>query len=205
MIHLYSFNTPNSYKISIALEEMGLPYQSHPVDVRQGQHMQEEFLQLNPLGKVPVIRDDDTGMVLAESNAILLYLAERTHQLLPSDGPSRALIFKWLFFQASTLGPMFGELGHYMVLAKEKIPYAVERYSVETRRILGLLDEHLAKCEFLEGSYSIADIAHFGWLEFLRQRGIPLGECKSLTRWMDTIASRPAVMRGMRIPLPVRG
>jgi glutathione S-transferase len=204
MIHLYSFNTPNSYKVSIALEELGLPYETHPINLRQGEQAKPAFLALNPAGKVPVLRDDESGLVLAESNAILVYLAERARRLIPADGPARSLVLKWLFFQASSVGPMFGEQGHYTVLAKEKVPYAIDRYTTETRRISALLDSHLASREFFEGDYSIADIAHFGWLGFLRQVGVPFAEWPHLSAWLDRVGARPAVVRGMCVPLPAR-
>jgi GST-like protein len=204
MLHLYSYNTPNSYKVSIALEELGLPYEAHPIDVRSGAHKSADFLRLNPVGKVPVLSDDTSDLVLSESNAILVWLAERAGRLLPAAGAARANVLKWLFFQASTVGPMFGEQGHYTVLAKEKIPYAVERYTAETKRILALVDQHLSTREYFEGEYSIADIAHVGWFEFLRQVGVPFADAPNVVRWLDRVATRPAVARGMRVPLPVR-
>jgi GST-like protein len=204
MLHLYSFDTPNSYKISIALEELGLPYEAHTIDLRSGAQRSAEFLRLNPNGKVPVIRDDTTGLVLSESNAILVWLAEGAGRLLPAGGAERAKAFQWLFFQASTLGPMFGEFGHYTVLAKEKVPYAIDRYTVETKRITTLLDEHLSTREYLEGQYSIADISHFGWLAFLRKVGVSFSEAPNVVRWLDRIAERPAVVRGIRFPRAVR-
>jgi glutathione S-transferase len=119
-------------------------------------------------------------------------------------GAERAKVFKWLFFQASTVGPMFGEHGHYTVFAREKIPYAIERYTSETKRIVALLDQHLSTREYLEGEYSVADIAHFGWFEFLRQVGVSFSDSPNVVRWLDRIAMRTAVARGMRVPLPVR-
>jgi GST-like protein len=204
MLHLYSYNTPNSYKVSIALEELGLPYEAHPVDVRSGVHQRADFLRLNPNGKVPVVHDDANDLVLSESNAILVWLAEGAGRLLPAAGSERAQVFKWLFFQASSVGPMFGEHGHYTVLAKEKVPYAIERYTTETRRIVGLLDQHLSTREYLAHEYSVADISHFGWFGFLRQVGVSFSDTPNVLRWLDQIAARPAVARGMRVPLPVR-
>jgi GST-like protein len=204
MLHLYSYDTPNSYKVSIALEELGLPYQPHPIDVRSGAQRGAEFLRLNPNGKVPVLHDDTSGLVLSESNAILVWLADGAGRLLPAAGTERANVFKWLFFQASTVGPMFGEHGHYTILAKEKVPYAIERYTSETKRIVALVDRHLSEREYFEGEYSIADISHFGWFEFLRRVGASFSDAPNVVRWLDGLAARPAVARGMSVPLPVR-
>ena len=162
MIELYSHGGPNGHKVSILLEELGLPYEPHDVNVFAGEGREEAFLALNPNGKVPVIRDTDTGRVLTESNAILLYLADRAGRLMPA-APERWEAMELLFLQASGQGPMFGQRAHFDIMAPETVPYAIERYAAEGERLTALLDARLAGREWFQSDYSVVDIAFFGW------------------------------------------
>ncbi|HEX8439400.1 glutathione S-transferase N-terminal domain-containing protein [Archangium sp.] len=208
MIDLYTFTTPNGRKVSIALEELGLPYNVHVVDIMKGDQFKPEFLAINainPNNKIPAIVDPQgpggKPFSVFESGAILLYLAEKTEKLLPADVRGRTEAVQWLMFQMSAVGPMLGQLGHFKRAAKERIPYAIERYSKESERILGVMDKHLAQHEFLAPEYSVADIATYPWLkgagEFYPELMQPVANVR---RWLDTVGARPAVQRGMKVP-----
>ncbi|MCQ9156614.1 glutathione S-transferase family protein [Acidomonas methanolica] len=201
MLDVYAFATPNSVKVPIALEELELPYALHGVNVRKGEQKTPEFLRLNPNGKVPVLVDtDESGdpFVLTESAAILVYLAEKTGRLLPTSGEGRARVFEQLFFHASGLGPAFGQSGFFQRFAAEPQPLAIERFSAEANRTLRLLDGTLAKNDYVAGeAFTIADIAHFGWLW---RRGFPnvtFDDTPNVARWYEAVESRPAVQRGI--------
>lgn len=196
MIEVHAFATPNSIKVLIALEEMGLPYELKPVNVRKGEQKSDAFLALNPNGKVPVLVDD--GFVLTESAAILVYLAEKTGQLLPQDGVARARVFEQLFFHASGLSPAFGNAGFFKRSSPEPQPIAEARFTTEAERILGLLDAKLATQEFVAGEeFTIADIAHFGWMWRIAFPGLTLDGRPHLSRWFDAVAARPAVQQAI--------
>ncbi|MCJ8142291.1 glutathione S-transferase family protein [Ancylobacter sp. A5.8] len=200
MIDVYAFATPNSVKVSIALEEMGLAYEMKSVNVRAGEQKAAAFLVLNPNGKVPVLveRDGDASFVLTESAAILVHLAETTGQLLPTQGPGRARVFEQLFFHASALSPTFGNAGFFKRSSPEPQPIAEARFSTEAERILSLLEEKLASQRFTAGDdFTIADIAHFGWLWRRAFPGVTLDARPNLSRWYETIAARPAVQRAI--------
>ncbi|MBP1852866.1 glutathione S-transferase family protein [Rhizobium halophytocola] len=196
MIDIYAFATPNSVKVTIALEELGLAYTLKPVDIRKGEQKDAAYLALNPNGKVPVLVDD--GLVLTESAAILIYLAEKTGKLLPRDGEARARVFEQLFFHASGLSPAFGNAGFFKRSSPEPQPIAEARFTTEAERILSLLDGKLAGHPFIAGdAFTIADIAHFGWLWRRQFPGLTLENRPNLSRWYDTVAGRLAVQRAI--------
>jgi GSH-dependent disulfide-bond oxidoreductase len=201
---LFTAPTPDGYKVSIALEEMGLGYTVQPLDLAKGEQKQADFLKINPNGKVPCLIDD--GFAVMESGAILVWLAEKSGQLLPADCHARSEALQWLMLQVGGLGPMMGQanlFGHYW---PEKLPAVQARYLGEVRRLFGILDARLADRDFLAGEYSIADIAHFCWVRTAGWTGVDLAPFPSLTAWIDRIAARPAVQRGLKVPevSPVR-
>ncbi|NLF52796.1 MAG: glutathione S-transferase family protein [Thauera phenolivorans] len=205
MITLYTWGTPNGRKISIALEELGLPYEVRTIDITHGQQYTPEFLALNPNHKIPVLVDPDgpdgAPITLSESGAILLYLAEKTGRLLPAAARARYAALQWLMFQMGGIGPMLGQAHHFLRFAPDVIPYAVERYSKEAARLYGVLETRLTDCDWLAGDeYSIADIATFPWIARHDWQGIDLGRYLAVKRWYDAIADRPAVRRGMEVP-----
>ncbi len=205
MITLHTWGTPNGRKISIALEELGLPYEVRPVDITRGEQFDPAFLALNPNNKIPVLVDSDgpggAPITLIESGAILIYLAEKTGRLLPDDPRARLEALQWLMFQMGSIGPMLGQAHHFLRFAPDVIPYAIERYSKEAARLYGVLDARLAGRDWLAGSeFSIADIATFPWLARHEWQGIDLARYPAVKRWYDTIAARPAVQRGMEVP-----
>lgn len=205
MITLHTWGTPNGRKISIALEELGLPYEVRPVDITRGEQFDPAFLALNPNNKIPVLVDSDgpggAPITLIESGAILIYLAEKTGRLLPDDPRARLEALQWLMFQMGSIGPMLGQTHHFLRFAPDVIPYAIERYSKEAARLYGVLDARLAGRDWLAGSeFSIADIATFPWLARHEWQGIDLARYPAVKRWYDAIAARPAVQRGMEVP-----
>lgn len=196
MLDVYAFATPNSIKVPIALEELGLDYALHAVNIRKGEQKQPDFVARNPNAKVPVLVED--GMVLTESAAILVYLAEKTGKLLPASGEARARVFEQLFFHASGLSPAFGQAGFFQRLAAEPQPLAIERFSSEAKRTVAVLDEVLARRRFAAGdSFTIADIAHFGWLWRRQFAGIGLETAHNVARWYAEIEQRAAVQRAI--------
>jgi GSH-dependent disulfide-bond oxidoreductase len=204
MITLYAHGSPNPHKVSIALEELGLPYEAKVVDIWSGEQFGPEFQALNPNGKVPAIVDHDTGRTVYESNAILLYLAEKTGKLLPADPAERWEAIQLLFFQAASVGPMWGQRAHFSLFAPEKLAYAVERYVNEGDRIEAVLDRMLSGRQyFLASGYSIVDIAMFGWAWCAHHQGFPIDDHSSLKSWFDRVAARPAVQKGVVTPLPL--
>lgn len=205
MIDLYTWTTPNAQKISIMLEETGLPYRAHAVHLPQGEQHAPAFLAVNPHGKVPAIVDHDgpggRPLTVVESGAILIYLAEKSGQLLARDGAERVAALQWLMFQMSGIGPTFHDFYYFMALAPERLPHAIEYFSKEATRVLALLESHLAEHEFLAGGYSIADVTTFPWIAAAIAGGLPgFEKLTSLQRWHARIAARPAVVRGMAVP-----
>jgi GST-like protein len=201
-IELYTYQTPNGHKASIMLEETGLPYRVHIVDIERGDQHRQEFLALNPNGKIPVIVDPDRRRTIFESGAILFYLADRAGVLRP-DGPEEfSATQQWMLFQAAHVGPMFGQLWHFKVFAKERIPYAIERYQREAARILAVLDRELATRAYLTGErYGIADVMTWPWINVAEpQLGLDLTHTPNLRRWIEEIGNRPAVQRALRVP-----
>jgi GSH-dependent disulfide-bond oxidoreductase len=201
MIDLYTAATPNGWKVSIALEELGLPYEVQRVDLQAGDQKQPEFLAINPNGRIPAIVDRDAeGFAVFESGAILVYLAEKAGALLPTDVKGRSRVMQWLMFQMGGIGPMMGQANVFFRYATEKIPYAIDRYQRETRRLFGVLDGQLANNEHLAGDYSIADIATWTWVSTHEWSGVSLDGLPHLVRWLDAVGQRPAVQRGRAIP-----
>ncbi|MDX2241884.1 MAG: glutathione S-transferase N-terminal domain-containing protein [Leptolyngbyaceae cyanobacterium bins.302] len=200
MIDLYTFTTPNGRKASIMLEEVALPYNVHVIDITKGDQFKPEFVAINPNSKIPAIVDQDAGITVFESGAILIYLAEKTGKLLPPDTAKRFQVLEWLMLQMGSVGPMFGQLNHFKRFAPEKIPYAIERYEKETLRLYSVLDKQLEANEYLCGEYSIADIATFPWVAAYPFQGLTLDNHPNLKRWYETLSDRPAVATGMKIP-----
>lgn len=202
MMDLYTAATPNGFKVSIALEELGLPYTVHPIDLRTGEQFAPEFLQISPNNKIPAIVDRDAGsLAVFESGAILVYLAEKTGRLLARSGPQRYAALQWLFFQVGGVGPMMGQAGHFRVYAPEKIPYAIDRYTNEVKRLVGVVDRRLAQARFLAGDeYTVADIANLPWLLGYSRLDFDLASYPHFARWMNELNVRPAVARGLAIP-----
>lgn len=204
MITLITHNTPNGHKISIALEELGLPYEARTVDVRTGAQFAPDFVRLNPNAKIPVIVDDETGQVVYESNAILLYLADKAGRLVPKDGPARWEALQLLFFQAASVGPMFGQRAHFSLFAPPGLDYAAQRYVKEGERLNDVMETLLAdRPWFLASGYSIVDIAHFGWLHTAVRMGFAIGARPKLADWFERMLARPAVRTGITIPAPL--
>jgi GSH-dependent disulfide-bond oxidoreductase len=206
MIDLYTASTPNGWKASIALEELGLPYRVHPIDLGALQQKEPWFLAINPNGRIPAIVDRDAGdLAVWESGAILIYLAEKTGRLLPASGPDRAATLAWLMFQMGGVGPMMGQANVFYRYAPEKIPFAIERYQRESRRLLEVLDGRLRQSRFLVGEdYTIADIASWCWASTYAWSGVSIDGLEGLRRWLAEVEARPAVAKGRDIPHPLR-
>jgi len=210
MIDLYYWPTPNGHKITIFLEETGLQYRIVPVNIRKGEQFQPDFLKISPNNRMPAIVDTDgpggTPYSLFESGAILLYLAEKTGKLMPSETRARYLVVQWLMFQMAGVGPMMGQAGHFRNAAPEKIPYAIDRYTNESRRLFSVIDKRLNESEYLADDYSIADIATFPWVRGISRDPEQLESRPNLKRWLTAIADRPAVKRGLAVmaDLPVQ-
>ncbi len=206
MIDLYTFGTPNGRKASVMLEEVELGYEVHVIDIMNGDQFQPEFVTINPNAKIPAILDtegpDGDPMMVFESGAILIYLAEKTgSNLLPADMRKRYSAIQWLMFQVGGVGPMFGQAHHFLEFAKVGIPYAQERYGKETERLYGVMDRRLGEAAYLAGDfYSIADIATYPWVSRHPLHLGPLDEFPNVKRWYDEISARPAVQRGMKVP-----
>jgi GST-like protein len=200
LITLYTWGTPNGRKVSIMLEECGLPYTVRPVDITRGEQFDPAFVSINPNAKIPAIVDDEGPLTLSESGAILIYLAEKTGRFLASAGPARYAALQWLMFQMGGIGPIFGQAHHFLRFAPEPVPYAIDRYSKEVRRLYGVLDTHLANAEYLAGDYSIADMATFPWVARHEWQKIDLVEFPNVSRWFGDVGSRSAVKRGMEVP-----
>ena len=203
MIDLYTWTTPNGRKASIALEEFGLPYKSHAIDISKDEQFAPAFLKISPNNRIPAIVDNDNGMALFESGAILIYLADKTGKLMPKDGEGRYRVLEWLMWQMGGIGPMLGQVHHFVKYNKGKAPYAEERYSKEAQRLYGVLDRRLEGRDFLVGDYSIADIATWPWISRFEWQEIDLAKFPNVKRWYTTIASRPAVQRGYKVPKDV--
>ena len=201
MIDLNTAATPNGWKISIMLEECGLPYTVHPIDLAANEQKSPEFLAMNPNGRIPVIVDrENDNFTLFESGAILIYLAEKTGKFLADDETTRMLQIQWLMFQMGGLGPMMGQANVFFRYMEEKIPTAINRYQSESRRLLEVLDTRLAVSEFLAGDYSIADIANWSWARGYLWPGLSISGLDNLQRWLLSIEQRPAVQKGVSVP-----
>jgi GST-like protein len=209
MIEVYSWATPNGHKVHIMLEECGLPYRVHAVDIGAGDQFKPEFLAISPNNKIPAIVDPDgpdgQPISLFESGAILLYLAGKTGRFLPQSTRGKYEVLQWLMFQMGGVGPMLGQTHHFRIYAPEKIPYAIERYSNEAKRLYGVMNKQLGKSKYLAGpEYTIADIAVFPWLRSWKNQGIAWNDFPHLKGWFDEIAARPAVLRGVEVLASVR-
>lgn len=207
MIDLYTWNTPNGRKISIMLEEVGLPYTVHPVDIRKNEQFKPEYIAINPNSKIPAIVDaegpEGKRIQIFESGAILIYLGDKTGKLLPKSGSARYEVLEWLMFQMGGVGPMFGQVHHFRRAAPEKVPYAIERYQKETDRLYGVLDARLKQAPYLAaGQYTIADLATYPWVARHEWHQVDLAKFPHVKRWFDEIGKRPAVAKGMVVPAP---
>jgi GST-like protein len=204
MIELYTWGTPNGRKVSIMLEECALPYNVHRIDIGKGDQHAPEFLAISPNGKIPAIVDtegpDGEPMPLFESGAILIYLAGKAGKFLPASLRGKYEALEWLMFQMGGVGPMFGQVHHFVRQAKEEVPYAIERYSREKDRLYGVLDKRLGEAEYLAGEYSIADIATYPWVARHEWHRTNLEDFPNVKRWFDALSARPGVQRGMAVP-----
>ena len=204
MIELLTASTPNGHKASITLEELGLDYTVTAVDLSKLEQKEPGFLAVNPNGRIPVIVDrDNENFAVLESGAIMQYLAEKTGRLMPTDPKGKSLVSQWLMFQIGGLGPMMGQANVFSRYTEEKIDYAIQRYQNESRRLLEVLDTRLAQHEYLAGDYSIADIAKFSWARIHEWSGINVDGLENLQRWLAAIEGRPAVQRGLAVPVKV--
>jgi len=206
MIDLYTWGTPNGRKVSVMLEEVGLPYRAHPIDIGKGEQFAPDFLAISPNNKIPAMVDDDgpggKPLSMFESGAMLLYLARKTGRFLPDDEVGHFQVMQWLMFQMGGVGPMFGQAHHFRRFAKEDVPYARDRYTEETKRLYGVMDGRLARSAYLANDdYSIADIATFPWVARYEWHGIDFeADYPHVWRWYRTIEARPAVARGFAVP-----
>ena len=205
MIDLYTSPTPNGWKASIMLEEIGLLYTVKPIHLEQLEQKQEWYLKLNPNGRIPTIVDhDEGGFAVFESGAILVYLAEKTGKLMPSDRKGRSEVLQWVMFQMGGIGPMQGQANVFYRYAPEKIPYAIERYQKETKRLYTVLDKRLTDRDYLTGEYSIADVATWPWVTLHGWAGVDIDDLPNLERWVERVGERPAVVKGRAIPEMIR-
>ena len=209
MIDLYSWPTPNGHKIHIMLEECGLPYRVHPVNISDNEQFKPEFLAISPNNKIPAMVDnegpDGKPMSVFESGAMLLYLAGKTGRFLGKTDRARYETLQWLMFQMGGLGPMLGQAHHFRFYAPEKVPYAIERYTQEAKRLYGVLDKRLSQSRYLAGrDYTIADMAVFPWLRTWERQGVQMSDYPAVQKWFDAIAARPAVQRGIQVLADLR-
>ena len=208
MIDLYTWSTPNGRKVSIMLEECGLDYAVHPINILKDEQFAPAFLKISPNNKIPALVDGDAGdgkpYALFESGAILLYLANKTGKFLPKDVRGSYDVVQWLMFQMGGVGPMLGQAHHFLHFQKGKAPYAEDRYGKEATRLYGVMDKRLSDNRYFAGEYSIADMAIFPWLQRHDWQGIDMADFPHVRRWYDEIAARPAVGRGMNVPTPPR-
>jgi GST-like protein len=201
MIDLYTAATPNGHKVSIALEELGLPYTLKVIDLTAGEQRTPAFLAINPNGRIPAVIDREADdFAVFESGACLIYLAEKTGRLMPTDAKGRSRVLQWLMFQMGGIGPMMGQANVFFRYFPEKIPAAIDRYQGECKRLFRVLDGHLQHHEYLAGDYSIADIANWAWVRTHRWSGVEIDDLPHLKRWRDAIRQRPAVQRGIEQP-----
>jgi len=203
VIDVYTWPTPNGHKVHIMLEECGLPYAVHAIDIGAGDQFKPEFLAISPNNKMPAIVDSDgpdgKPISLFESGAILVYLAGKTGRFLPADVRGRYVALQWLMFQMGSIGPMFGQAHHFRAYARENVEYAVNRYTNEAKRLYGVMDRRLAETPFFAGDYGIADMAIFPWTRSYERQGVDITEYPNVKRWFDTIGARPAVQRALQV------
>jgi GST-like protein len=202
MLDLYAWPTPNAHKVSIMLEEIGLPYNVVAVDIRAGEQFAPDFLRISPNNRMPAIVDHDApggAISIFESGAILMYLAEKSGQFWPTEVHKRYEVAQWVMWQMGGLGPMLGQANHFRHVAPEQLPYAVDRYASEAKRLFGVLDSRLQDREYIAGEYSIADMACYSWTTIFEHLGIPIEDYPAIQRWQARMAERPAVERGMAL------
>ena len=202
MIELYTSATPNGHKASVTLEELALDYEVYPINLGKSEQKTKEFLTMNPNGRIPVIRDQDNDHIVFESGAIMIYLAEKAGQLLPTDEPQRSRVMQWLMFQMGGIGPMMGQANVFYRYFPEKLQSAIDRYQSESRRLFEVLDVALADSEWLAEEFSIADIANWCWVRTYRWSGVSRDGLENLDRWLNQIKERPACRRGVDVPEP---
>jgi GST-like protein len=198
-IDAYVWTTPNGYKALLLLEELGVPYTVHWVNIGKGEQHGPEYLAINPNSKIPAIVDRDAGVTVFESGAIAIYLAEKTGRLLAPSGADRYAALEWVFFNVGGTGPMVGQLGHFVKFASEQIPYAIDRYRKETERLLGVLDRRLGEVQYLAGAYSIADLMNITWARAAGHLGVDLAAYPHVGRWLGEVEARPAVARALAL------
>ncbi len=200
MIDLYTWGTPNGRKVSIMLEEVGVAYRVHAVNIGAGEQFETSFLEISPGGKIPAIADQETGTKMMQSGAILLYLAEKTGRLLPEDKDARWQVMEWLMWQMGDLGPMLGQAHYFLKFNEGKAPYAEERYHTIAENLYGVLDRRLDGCEFIVDDYSVADVATWPWISRFEWHRVKITDFPNVTRWYRAIAARPAVQAGYHLP-----
>ena len=202
MIDLYTWSTPNGRKVSIMLEETGLPYTVHGIDITKNEQFEPNFLKISPNNRIPAIIDRSNGQTLFESGAILMYLAEKTGKFWPKSGEAHWQTIEWLMWQMGGVGPMLGQVHHFVKFNRGKAPYAEERYSKEAHRLYGVLERRLALTEYVAGEYTIADMAIWPWISRFEYQEIDLNAYPNVARWYRQIAARPAVEKGYNVPVP---
>ena len=205
MIDLYTWSTPNGRKVSIALEEMGLAYKAIAVDIGKDEQFKPDFLKISPNNRIPAIVDHDNGLALFESGAILMYLADKTGKFWPKDAKAHWQTIQWLMWQMGGVGPMLGQVHHFVKYNAGKAPYAEERYLKEAKRLYGVLDKQLAQSEYVAGDYSIADMSIWPWISRFEWQQMDLNQYPHVKRWYVAIAKRPAVQRGYDVPVKQPG
>jgi len=203
MIDLYTWTTPNGRKASILLEELGLPYTVHPIDISKDEQFKPDFLKISPNNRIPAIVDRDTGISLMESGALMIYLADKTGKLLPKDGEARYRVIEWLMWQMGGIGPMLGQVHHFVKYNKGKSAYAEERYTKEAHRLYGVMNKRLEGRPYLADEYSIADIAVWPWISRYEWQEIDLKQYPNVLRWYLDIAKKPATQKGYKVPKDV--
>ena len=203
MIDLYTWTTPNGRKVSIMLEEVGLPYKAIPINISKDEQFAPSFLKISPNNKIPAIVDHDNDVAMMESGAILIYLAEKSGKLMPKDDKGRWKVLEWLMFQMASVGPNFGQVHHFVKYNAGKAPYAENRFLSEAKRLYGVMDKRLGESEFLAGAYSIADIATWPWVSRFEWQTIDLNEYPNVKRWYLAMAKRPGVQKGYDVPSKV--
>tara|TARA_R100000773_G_scaffold43078_1_gene41066 strand:- start:169 stop:804 length:636 start_codon:yes stop_codon:yes gene_type:complete len=203
MIDLYTWTTPNGRKVSILLEELGVPYTAHPIDITKDDQFAPDFLKISPNNKIPAIKDHDNGLCLMESGAIMWYLADKYGKFLPSDAIGRAKVHEWLMWQMGGLGPMAGQAHHFLQFNPGKAPYAETRYATEVQRLYGVLDKQLKGQDFICGDYSIADMACWPWVARYEWQRVDLTQFPNVLRWYKALRARDAVIKGYQVPKDV--
>lgn len=204
MIDLYTWTTPNGRKVSILLEELGLPYEAHAIDISKDEQFAPDFLKISPNNRIPAIVDRDNGLSLMESGAIMIYLADKTGKLLPREGEARYRVIEWLMWQMGGIGPMLGQVHHFVKYNPGKAPYAEERYSKEAKRLYGVLDKQLEGRDYICGELSIADFATWPWISRFDWQQIDLDDFPNVKRWYLALAARPSVQKGYHVPKQVQ-